>query len=557
MPQVAAVKFRFNPKHFWFDPQGATYNSGDHVLVETERGREVGLVADGAFEVTNTQLKKLKSPLRPILRLLTDLDYDHIDALDAKGREAMPFYRELIDKYKLNVKPVEVQFLFSGDRAVFFFSSEERVDFRELVRELSSHFHVRIDMRQIGARDEARELGGLAHCGEELCCCRFGGDFQPVSIRMAKEQDLPLNQTKISGVCGRLMCCLRYEFEAYKDFNKRALKRGTIVNTPLGKATITGSNTPRESMELRLEDGKRINVPLAEIECQKNGENCTTCSVSHETIERCAAPSILLALSSLQQQLESSSDKDLLTHATQADEPVPSRHPRRRRDRTADNRSLADNEPARHTNRQADKTETAKINRKGKLIPTTTGPGAKHAASVGASRPRPGQHSSGLRKRRSHPAKSASAPPSISTSARGNDGSSTGGNSDSRAKSERKVRQRSARHSGGGQQAIHHDQRPDEQGQASKSTQGNEGRHSVSTRSVPTEQSRKHTSRPDDNVIRLNSVPARRRRRRSADGPADSPVKPADSTSNNLNTPGNQSAPKGPGGSEQSGQSPQ
>jgi cell fate regulator YaaT (PSP1 superfamily) len=277
---------------------------GDHVLVETERGREVGMVVKANFEVSKKQIDKLKSPLKPVVRVLTDLDYDHIDALEARSREAMPVFREAIKKFNLDIKPVEIQYLFSGDRATFFFTSENRVDFRDLVRELSTQLHVRIDMRQINARDEARVLGGLAHCGEELCCCRFGGDFQPVSIRMAKEQDLPLNPLKISGVCGRLMCCLRHELEAYRDFKKRAPKKGTLVETPLGTTTVTGFDTPRELIELRLADGKRLSVPLSEMNCQKDAHNCKRCSVSHETIAKCASPSLLLALEILDQQLE-------------------------------------------------------------------------------------------------------------------------------------------------------------------------------------------------------------------------------------------------------------
>ncbi len=310
MPQLVSVRFRYNPKPLWFDPQGKSYEVGTEVLVETERGREVGIVIDPAINATDKEISKLKSPLKPVIRELSDLDYEHVDALDEKGAQAMPYFREKIEEYELDIKPVEVQYLFSGERAIFYFSSEERVDFRDLVRDLAQHFHVRIDMRQIGARDEAKELGGLAHCGEEFCCTRFGGEFQPVSIRMAKEQDLPLNPTKISGACGRLMCCLRYEYEAYKDFKKRAPKKGTVVETPLGDAVISGYNTPSETMELKLEDGKRLNVPLAEMETEKGKDGCSRCSVNRETIERCATRSMLIALGSLEQQLEDSLASD-------------------------------------------------------------------------------------------------------------------------------------------------------------------------------------------------------------------------------------------------------
>ena len=143
------------------------------------------------------------------------------------------------------MKPIDVEYLFDGAKIVFYFVAEERVDFRELVRDLAAAFHARIDMRQVGVRDEARMVGGLGHCGEQLCCVRFGGEFQPVSIRMAKEQDLPLNPLKISGLCGRLMCCLRYEYDAYKDFKGRAPKRNAIIETARGRSARSSISTRR------------------------------------------------------------------------------------------------------------------------------------------------------------------------------------------------------------------------------------------------------------------------------------------------------------------------
>ena len=304
MQTVVAVRLRYNPKAFWFDPVLSTYQTGDHVLVDTERGREVGLVVDGALEVPAKEIKELKTPLKPVIRALSEIDFEIIDELDAKGREAMPIFRELIAKHQLDMKPVSVEYLFSGDKAVFYFSNDERVDFRDLVRDLASHFHTRIDMRQIGVRDEARILGGLAHCGEELCCARLGGEFQPVSIRIAKEQDLPLNPAKISGACGRLMCCLRYEFEAYKDFKGRAPKKGALIETPLGQAKVIDYDTPREIIQMRLEDGKQLSIPLREFDCRTddNGRS-TPCSVSKDAINRCASSSILMVMANLEQEL--------------------------------------------------------------------------------------------------------------------------------------------------------------------------------------------------------------------------------------------------------------
>ncbi len=207
----------------------------------------------------------------------------------------MPVFRELVAEYKLDMKPIDVEYLFAGDKIVFYFSAEERVDFRDMVKDLAARFHARIDMRQVGVRDEARMVGGLGHCGQVLCCVRFGGDFQPVSIRMAKEQDLPLNPLKISGLCGRLMCCLRYEFDAYKDFKGRAPKRGAIIETAAGLAKVTEMNTPRETVTMRFEDGNRVTVPLASMSCAK-GSGCP-CQVSAEALEQ-AGSAAAAALSS-------------------------------------------------------------------------------------------------------------------------------------------------------------------------------------------------------------------------------------------------------------------
>ena len=218
MGRIAPVNLPSNPTPWWFDAGELEIAAGDDVVVETARGTEFGHVADNAFEATPEQMKKLKSPLKPVIRVADDEDRARAAELEAKAAEALPVFKELAAKASDEMRPVSVEYLFDGDKAVFYFESENRVDFRELVRTLSSRLHVRVDMRQIGVRDEARMVGGLGHCGQELCCKRLGGEFCPVSIRMAKEQDLSLNPQKISGVCGRLMCCLRYEYYAYKDF---------------------------------------------------------------------------------------------------------------------------------------------------------------------------------------------------------------------------------------------------------------------------------------------------------------------------------------------------
>lgn len=301
MPTVVGVKLRFAPKTLWFDPIGTTPVDGDTVIVETERGTEIGLVAQAPHEVAASDLP---APLKPILRVATADDLAFVDELTEREREAMPVFRELVHSYKLDMKPIDVEYLFSGDKVVFYFVAEERVDFRDLVKDLASRFKARIDMRQVGVRDEARMIGGLGHCGEQLCCVRFGGEFQPVSIRMAKEQDLPLNPLKISGLCGRLMCCLRYEFEAYKDYKQRAPKKGAIVETPLGLAKVSELNTPHETVGMRLEDGKRFSVPLKDMECCK-GTGCP-CSVSRQVLEEAGGTGMALALAALDRENEPS-----------------------------------------------------------------------------------------------------------------------------------------------------------------------------------------------------------------------------------------------------------
>jgi cell fate regulator YaaT (PSP1 superfamily) len=300
MPTVVGVKLRYAPKTQWFDPVETTPAEGDTVIVETERGTEVGLVAQAPHEVADAQLH---APLKPILRVATQADLAHAEEFTAREREAMPVFRDLVGQYKLDMKPIDVEYLFSGDKVVFYFVAEERVDFRELVKDLASKFKARIDMRQVGVRDEARMIGGLGHCGEQLCCVRFGGEFQPVSIRMAKEQDLPLNPLKISGLCGRLMCCLRYEFEAYRDYKSRAPKKGTIVETPLGLAKVSELHTPQETVGMRMEDGKRFTVALKDMGCCKEGGTCP-CSVSREVLEEAGGTGMALAFAALDRENE-------------------------------------------------------------------------------------------------------------------------------------------------------------------------------------------------------------------------------------------------------------
>jgi hypothetical protein len=241
-------------------------------------------------------------------------------------------------------------------------------------------------MRQIGVRDEARMLGGLAHCGEEMCCARLGGEFQPVSIRMAKEQDLPLNPVKISGACGRLMCCLRYEFEAYKEFKSRAPKKGALIETPLGQAKVTDFDTPREVIHMRLEDGKRLDIPLRDFDCPtaEGGECRRPCRVSREALDACSSPSIQLALTTLERESQALEEPEAAPR-------LDMRRPRRR----GENKDAASPAP------REQKASPAKPRNSQRQERTRQGQARRPATSEELKkptpRPRPGQRSSGIR----------------------------------------------------------------------------------------------------------------------------------------------------------------
>ncbi|OUO59861.1 regulatory iron-sulfur-containing complex subunit RicT [Olsenella sp. An270] len=309
MASVIPVKFAYAARDLWFDPALTGAQEGDHVICTTERGLEIGLATADAREVTPEELSATigHAQLREVVRIATDEDLERAEELARRGDESMPAFRRHVSESGLDMKPVGVEYLFDGEKAVCYFAAEERVDFRQLVRDLSREFHVRIDMRQIGVREEAAIVGGYGHCGQELCCRRFSTGFDPVSIRMAKEQDLPLNSTKISGACGRLMCCLRYEFEAYRDFKSRAPKRNAVIDTPLGKAKIIEYDTPKEQLCLRLESGKQIRVALADMtaseaahkKSEELGCPCRPDTVTREVLDRLESPDVQMALAEL------------------------------------------------------------------------------------------------------------------------------------------------------------------------------------------------------------------------------------------------------------------
>ena len=307
MVRVTPIKLQAGTKVLWFDPAEHNVCAGDHVIVSTERGSEFGVATADIMEVSDELVAQLKSPLKPVLRIADEDDIERARELQQKGEEALSTFKELAAETSDQMRPVMVEFLFDGDKAVFYFESEERIDFRDLVRKLAGVFHVRVDMRQIGVRDGARMIGGIGHCGQELCCARMGSEFSPVSIRMAKEQNLSLNPQKISGSCGRLMCCLRYEYEAYKEVNARAPKNGAKIEIPEGFAKVIEINVPLERITLQLEDGKTFKVPLSEMEVVGEGKRPNR--ISEEVFEKYASadPFALFQSASATSDLEVSS----------------------------------------------------------------------------------------------------------------------------------------------------------------------------------------------------------------------------------------------------------
>ena len=252
MVNVIGVRFQNAGKLYYFDPGAFWPTPGDYVVVETSRGIEFGEVVTGVHEM-NDEL--LTSPLKQVVRIATAEDVKHAEDNKRREKEAYQVCQKKISEHKLDMKLVSVEYTFDNSKILFYFTANGRVDFRSLVKDLAAVFKTRIELRQIGVRDEAKMLGGLGPCGRQICCGAFLGDFQPVSIKMAKEQNLSLNPTKISGVCGRLMCCLKYEQETYEKTRKKMPKVGKEVITPDGVGVVWDLNVIKETVRVRLQKG--------------------------------------------------------------------------------------------------------------------------------------------------------------------------------------------------------------------------------------------------------------------------------------------------------------
>jgi len=266
MPRVVGVTFRPGGKVSLYDPEELTLVPGDEVVVPAVRGVEFGRVVSPVREMTDEELGET---LKKVMRKATPRDRERQKENTRRKEEAYRTARRMIKKHELPMKLVDVDYVFDGSSIIFYFTSEGRVDFRELVKELASTLKARIELRQVGVRDEAKIVGGLGPCGRDLCCSLFLSDFNPVSIKMAKEQDLPLNPSKISGVCGRLMCCLKYEVGVYEEFNARAPALGSEVETEEGTGRVVGYHVPCGLITVELEGGRRTGVPLEELKSRK------------------------------------------------------------------------------------------------------------------------------------------------------------------------------------------------------------------------------------------------------------------------------------------------
>ncbi len=253
--EVVDIQFHPGQKVYFFDPAGHSLHAGDHVIIDTARGPEYGYCTAGNHTVSR---KDMVAPLRPVIRIATEQDERVAAENQAKEKKAYEVCMQKIEEHGLDMQLVSAECAFDGSRILFFFTADERVDFRELVKNLASIFHTRIELRQIGVRDKAKMVGGLGICGRPFCCASFLDDFQPVSIKMAKTQNLSLNPTKISGTCGRLMCCLKYEQDAYEDLLRTAPKAESFVDTPEGRGTVIEVDLLRQRVKVKMENQPEV-----------------------------------------------------------------------------------------------------------------------------------------------------------------------------------------------------------------------------------------------------------------------------------------------------------
>jgi len=260
--KIVGIRFKKAGKVYYFDPVDFDLEINNYVIVETSRGPELGRVVIAPRQVLANETT---GPLKPVVRKADPEDVKRAQELEEKAEEALIECGKMVGELQLPMKLLSAEYNLDGSRLTILFSAEERVDFRELVRRLTKRFKVKVELRQVGTRDEAKLMGGFGRCGRPLCCISFIDEFDPVSIRMAKDQDLPLNPMKISGVCGRLMCCLAYESEQYRAMKEKLPKVGQQVSTSMGEAKVVGTNPLKETVLVELESEATVELPLSEV----------------------------------------------------------------------------------------------------------------------------------------------------------------------------------------------------------------------------------------------------------------------------------------------------
>lgn len=279
MPVCVGVAFKRVAKSYWFDPGPLALRETDRVVVETTRGAELGQVKIGPREIRE---EELQAPLKRVLRLAQDTDLDQERQNRVRARQALTVCQERVAHHRLPMKLLQAEYSFDGTQVTIYFASESRVDFRELVRDVAGQLRCKVQLHQVGARDQAKLIGGIGPCGLTLCCATFLSDFAPISMKMAKDQSLFLNPVKFSGVCGKLMCCLRYEHETYVEAKKRLPQIGEIVMSPKGQAKVMDLNLLKETALVQLMESKaELEFPAAELRIEKTTKctDCRGCSV--------------------------------------------------------------------------------------------------------------------------------------------------------------------------------------------------------------------------------------------------------------------------------------
>ncbi|MFC1961706.1 stage 0 sporulation family protein [Chloroflexota bacterium] len=262
MAGIAGIRFKKTGKVYYFDAGDLDLGVGESVVVKTSRGEEIGRVVIAPNQVVASEITE---PLKEVVRKAEPEDIAQVEELEKKAEEALIECGKLVNELKLPMKLLSAEYNLEGNRVTILFGAESRVDFRELVRRLTGLLRVKVELRQVGARDEAKLVGGFGRCGRPLCCADFLCEFAPVSIKMAKEQNLPLNPMKISGLCGRLMCCLAYENQAYHEMKGKLPRTGEKVTTPLGEAEIISGNTLKQTVTVEIESGATVEIPLKDI----------------------------------------------------------------------------------------------------------------------------------------------------------------------------------------------------------------------------------------------------------------------------------------------------